>query len=85
MSQIDCGLDNGCRVFVHDDVGDERTVDFQIIDGKGGQIAERRIAGSEIVYGNGNAHFTNFRQSGTDCTNVFDQAGFRDFQFEKLW
>ena len=35
VSQVDRGFDDGGRVFVYSDVGDKRTVDFQIIDGKG--------------------------------------------------
>ena len=40
MSQCDGCFDDGCHVAVIDDIGDEQTVDFQIIGRQGRQVTE---------------------------------------------
>jgi len=44
------GAHDGGIVVVARDVMDERAVDFQAVNGKSLQVAERRVAGAEIVH-----------------------------------
>src|SRR5262245_34723790 len=57
MGQGDNGLDDLKVLAVEPHAVDERTVDLEQVDGKAMEVAERRIAGAEVVDTELNAQF----------------------------
>ena len=64
------------------DVVDEAAVDLDLVERKTLQIAERGIAGAEIVERDSDADAAKLMQNGKRCFVVANEHGLRDLQFE---
>jgi hypothetical protein len=49
VADLDDALDQPRLLGVEVDAGDEGAVDLQLVDGEGLEVAERRVAGAEVV------------------------------------
>ena len=63
---------------------DERAVDLDLVERKHAQIAERRIAGAEIVENDGNAHQPQLMQRLDMLDIVLQQHRFGDLELQAL-
>ena len=79
--EVDDGDRDGPVVGIGTQVVDERTVDLEFVDRIALQIAQRRIAGAEIVDRDFHAERAQSRQRGTHDLLVHQQA-FGQFEFQ---
>ena len=61
-AERDHGLDDGQAVVPAGEIADEGAVDLDLVEGEGAEIAQRRIAGAEIVERDADAEPTQFAQ-----------------------
>ncbi len=63
-------------------MADEGAVDLDLVEGEGLERRERRVAGAEIVHGDGDAEALELPQNGQGAAHIVDDDRFRDLQFE---
>ena len=66
------------------DVADERLVDLDLVEREAAQIAQRRIAGAEIVHRDADAEVAQRVQGRERRAAVGEQHRFGDLEFEPL-
>ena len=66
------------------DVLDEATVDLDLVEREALQIAQRGVAGPEIVHRDTNAKSTQLIEHGKRCVVIADQDRLGDFQFQPM-
>ena len=75
---------DGQRLLAALDVGDERAVDLDLVEGEAAQIAQRAIARAEIVHGDAHAELPQLMQHGDCIVAVLEQHGFGDLELQAL-
>ena len=76
------GADDGDAIVLLAQFADEGAVDLDLVEGEAAQIAERRIAGAEIVHADAHAELAQLMQHVEHGRIVLQQDGFGDFQLE---
>ena len=82
MGHADHGADDGGIVGTGSDVGDETAVDFQSPDRQSLQIAQRRVAGAEIVECQTDVQGRQIAQGTNDRVGVGQNDALGDFQLQ---
>ncbi len=82
MAKGNDGLGNHAVVVVDQRVSDERLVDFQTVDGELAQIAQRRIARTEVIDGQLDAQLVQLVQNIDGNVHVFHEHAFGHFQLQ---
>jgi len=77
-------LDDHGRVAVTVDVLDEGTVDLDLVERERAQVAERRIAGAEVVHRDAHAERAQLVQHGDDHLVVLQQHRLGDLELEAV-
>ena len=82
MGHGDDGPGDGYRAVAAVQIADEGAIDFQYIDGEFLQIAQGRVAGAEVVDGDGYAERPQLAQGGVGAGEIVDDGAFGDFDFQ---
>ncbi len=80
MCQRDHGRDQGHRAGLGEHRVHESAVDFERLDGKLRQVAQRRIAGAEVVHRNPHAEFAHLLQAHDIAFDVVHDQALGDFE-----
>ncbi|KAF0133222.1 MAG: hypothetical protein FD152_1688, partial [Xanthobacteraceae bacterium] len=72
------------RLLVRGDVADEGAVDLHLVQREFVQIAEARIASSEVVQRQSDTHGTQLVQDVQDGSRILEQQGFGDLELETV-
>ena len=82
MRQVDGRADNHLVVAAAE-AADKRPVDLQLVDGQPPQVAERRVAGPEVVDGEPHAHVVQLGQRFQRTGRIGHDDVFGDFERER--
>ena len=77
------GPNDGCSIGIAD-LADEGPIDLDLVEWETAQIAQRRIAGAEIVERDANAEVSQPMQAGDHRLGVLHEHTLGDFQFEAV-
>ncbi len=64
-------------------VANETAIDLQLVDRKAAQVAEARIADTEVVDGNRHAHFTQLPEDASGFLGIGHHGAFREFNLQQ--
>jgi len=82
LAQACDGANDGSGMLVFAKLMHEGTVDLDLVKGERVQIAQRGVAGTEIIHGNPNPHIPQLVKSRHGCVVLEEKNGLRDLQFK---
>ena len=84
VAEADDGLDDRPRLGAAVHVGNEGAIDLDLVEREAAQVAERAIAGAEIVHGDAHAELAQLVQRGERVLAVLQQDRFGDLELEPV-